>query len=245
MKGICNLSLVAVRAEPGGKSEMVTQLLYGETYDVLDRDSTGEWLRIQTTFDQYQGWISELQFEEWQEQESLRLRVVQIPFLQVETSTNGMILAAGSIINEEFNVTPLQARDFQRFNGTDLRARLSSLSKNFINSPYLWGGRSFMGFDCSGFMQVLYKIYGLKLPRDASKQAEQGTLISLDDAEAGDLAFFHNEEGRVTHVGMILEDKRIIHASGKVRIDSIRDEGIFNKERAKITHRLKFIKRYI
>jgi hypothetical protein len=245
MKGICNLSLVAVRAEPGGKKEMVTQLLYGETYDVLEEDPTGEWIRIQTCFDAYQGWISSLQFEEWHEDEFLQLKVVQVPYLEVENGQYGMILSAGSIIGDEFNVTPLQARDFQRFNGNDLRSRLSSLSKSFINAPYLWGGRSFMGFDCSGFTQVLYKIYGIKLPRDAYKQAEQGELVSLDDAEAGDLAFFHNEEGKVTHVGMMLDDRKIIHASGDVRIDSIRDEGIFHKERSKITHKLKFIKRYI
>lgn len=245
MKGICNLSLVAVRAEPGGKSEMVTQLLYGETYDVLEEDPSGEWIRIQTTFDQYQGWISALQFSEWHEQESLRLRVVQVPYLEVETGQNGMILSAGSIIGDEFNVTPLQARDFQRFTGNDLRARLSSLSRSFLNAPYLWGGRSFMGFDCSGFTQVLYKIYGIKIPRDAYRQAEQGELVSLDDAESGDLAFFHDENGKVTHVGMLLEDGKIVHASGSVRIDGIRDEGIFHKDRAKITHRLKFVKKYI
>ncbi|MFL5753049.1 MAG: C40 family peptidase, partial [Bacteroidia bacterium] len=119
------------------------------------------------------------------------------------------------------------------------------LACQFLNAPYLWGGRSIMGIDCSGFTQLVYKLNGYKLPRDAYQQAELGTPLSfVEEAEAGDLAFFDNEEGRITHVGIVLSDQRIIHASGKVRIDKFDHYGIFHSDRRKYSHLLRVIKRF-
>jgi len=116
----------------------------------------------------------------------------------------------------------------------------------FLNAPYLWGGRNLLGIDCSGFTQIVYKINGIPLDRDASQQALQGqTLSFIEESEAGDLAFFDDTEGNITHVGLLLEDHHIIHASGCVRIDRIDQSGIFNSETQSHTHKLRFIKKMI
>ena len=113
----------------------------------------------------------------------------------------------------------------------------------YLNAPYLWGGRSPLGIDCSGFTQMVYRLQGVDLPRDAYQQAEVGTTLSfVEESEAGDLAFFDNNEERITHVGIILENNHIIHASGKVRIDRIDQQGIFKKELGTHTHKLRLIK---
>jgi cell wall-associated NlpC family hydrolase len=116
----------------------------------------------------------------------------------------------------------------------------------YLHSPYLWGGRTPFGIDCSGFTQMVYKLAGIKLKRDAWQQAEQGSLIHLvDEARQGDLAFFDNDEGRIIHVGIVLPNNKIIHASGKVRLDSLDHHGIFNQETKKYTHNLRLIKRFV
>ena len=113
----------------------------------------------------------------------------------------------------------------------------------YLNAPYLWGGRSPLGIDCSGFTQMVYRLQGINLPRDAYQQAEVGTTLSfIEESDPGDLAFFDNNEGKITHVGIILEENHIIHASGKVRIDRIDQQGIFNTEIGTHTHKLRLIK---
>ena len=116
----------------------------------------------------------------------------------------------------------------------------------FLNSPYLWGGRTPFGIDCSGFVQIAARLSGISLPRDTQEQAEEGEIINLiSEAKPGDLAFFDNIDGRIIHVGIILENGQIIHASGKVRIDTIDHQGIFNEESKKYSHQLRVIKRII
>ncbi|MNL48577.1 Gamma-D-glutamyl-L-lysine endopeptidase [compost metagenome] len=123
---------------------------------------------------------------------------------------------------------------------------MESLFKMFLNAPYLWGGRSILGIDCSGFTQVCYKILGIKLKRDAYQQADQGELVSfINEGKLGDLAFFDNAEGRITHVGILINSHQIIHASGRVRIDSIDHQGIFNEETQQYSHKLRIIKRIL
>jgi cell wall-associated NlpC family hydrolase len=122
---------------------------------------------------------------------------------------------------------------------------LKQIAFKFLNTSYLWGGKSVFGIDCSGYAQMTYKFLNNQLPRDAWQQAEQGTLVNfLQEAQCGDLAFFDNEEGRITHVGILLNDHEIIHSSGKVRIDKIDTDGILNLETKQRTHKLRIIKRY-
>jgi hypothetical protein len=122
---------------------------------------------------------------------------------------------------------------------------IANVARSFLNVPYLWGGRTHFGIDCSGFTQIVYKLKGINLKRDASIQAQEGTAVdSVLTAKLGDLAFFNNDEGRITHVGIILGAGKIIHASGKVKIDSIDTQGIYSEELKRYTHRLKVIRRY-
>ncbi len=123
---------------------------------------------------------------------------------------------------------------------------IPKIARQFINTPYLWGGRSSFGIDCSGFVQTVYKIAGIKLPRDAAQQAKQGIFVSsLDETLPGDVAFFENEDGNIVHTGILLSKKEIIHASGKVHIASIDEKGIFNQEKQLYTHKLAVIKRMV
>jgi cell wall-associated NlpC family hydrolase len=122
---------------------------------------------------------------------------------------------------------------------------LWNTAQAWINAPYLWGGKTFLGVDCSGFVQTVFKVLGIKLLRDAYQQAEQGSSINLIESSMGDVAFFQNESGRVVHVGIILNPGQIIHASGKVRIDQLDQQGIVNGENGKRTHQLHSIRRFI
>jgi cell wall-associated NlpC family hydrolase len=125
----------------------------------------------------------------------------------------------------------------------DVRESIALTAREFLNVPYLWGGKSFFAVDCSGFTQLVYKVHNVKLPRDASQQVEVGeSLTFVEESQPGDLAFFENDEGRIVHVGIMLENQKIIHASGKVRIDTLDSTGIFNKEMNKHTHKLRVIK---
>ena len=133
----------------------------------------------------------------------------------------------------------------RQFNWTDVLFSIGQdrTAKEFLNAPYLWGGKSFFGVDCSGFTQLVYKVNNVKLPRDAYQQAEVGEALSfVEESQPGDLAFFENAEGRIIHVGIMLDDQKIIHASGKVRIDTLDSTGIFNQEMNKHTHKLRFVK---
>jgi hypothetical protein len=130
-------------------------------------------------------------------------------------------------------------------NINEFRSSVADAAMFFMNAPYLWGGRSIFGIDCSGFTQMVFRQFGIRIKRDAWQQAEQGELVGfIQEARVGDLAFFDNEEGRITHVGIMLDNNRIIHASGKVRIDAIDPQGIFNKELNKYTHKLRIVKRF-
>ncbi|MCB9261551.1 MAG: C40 family peptidase [Flavobacteriales bacterium] len=217
--GQCLVSCIPVRADASSRSEIVTQLLYGETYSI--REQKDDWYVITTHFDQYSGWISANQHSE----PSFEPKSIQNKSLFEQR--NGIIIPFGSYWTEESNsdLTPIEA------------------SKIFLNCPYLWGGRTFMGIDCSGFMQVIHKACGKKLPRDASQQAEICNRIDFGERKAGDLAFFKNGDGKITHVGLLLDKDRIVHASGKVRIDELTNQGIIHSETKIRTHILECVAR--
>jgi cell wall-associated NlpC family hydrolase len=130
--------------------------------------------------------------------------------------------------------------------GENTSEQVPEFALHFLDAPYLWGGRSIFGIDCSGLTNVVFKMAGIHLRRDAWQQSEQGILVSfIDEARPGDLAFFNNEEGKIVHTGIILDQKKIIHASGRVRIDTLDHYGIFNEEQKRYTHQLRLIKRMI
>ncbi len=255
--GYCRLNIVPVRGEPGERSEMVTQLLFGDLYRVLAYSPNREWLQIQIQADGYQGWIgyklhhsvTEAFYEE---------AIQRPPVVSLEIS--GKLHLPGQLVHvvlgSSLPITAqalFQAEDQVRFEGETRTIRkikdaaiLKEFAFKYIDSPYLWGGKSPFGIDCSGFMQMVYKLGGYHLQRDASQQARGGVAVaSLAEAVLGDLAFFHNPEGRITHVGMVLPQGKIIHASGRVRVDRLDEKGIYNEQENTYTHALSNLRRII
>ncbi|WP_313502795.1 C40 family peptidase [Kaistella carnis] len=232
-KGICTVSVAALRADHSHQSEMTSQLLYGETVSILKNN--GKFMKVKMDIDGYEGWVDAQQIAEVTEEilSKRAFEIITTPFKTYNTRQGKILLSLGSEVGVEHRNenNALQLED------------ISETAEQFLNVPYLWSGRSFFGVDCSGFVQLLYKVHGIYLPRDAYQQAEIGEVLSfIEESKHGDLAFFENEEGVITHVGMMLNDHEIIHAYGKVRIDSLDSTGIYNRELKKHTHKLRFLR---
>ena len=253
MFGICNLAIIPLRSEPSDKSEIVSQVLFGEHFQILD--TLKQWSFIKMQFDGYEGWVDSKQYQLISDSNFNQLSE-EIPVLNgdlieyVTNSTNVLIpIPLGSSISFLKNAQ-INSSNFE-FEGTETTGKKekSNLIKTafmYLNAPYLWGGKTPFGIDCSGFTQMVYKLNGYHLLRDASQQSKQGEALSfIEESEAGDLAFFDNEEGSIIHVGIMMDDNYIIHASGKVRIDRLDHLGIFNAETNKHTHKLRVIKKII
>jgi gamma-D-glutamyl-L-lysine dipeptidyl-peptidase len=247
MIGICTLSNIPLRKEANSRSEIVSTLLFGETYNVHSQDN--EWTHITTIADLYLGYISSKQHTVLSEHFKDAEVATGYPF-SILNAESGIVMAPfGALLpdmeNEQCFINGIRYSILSKQVPQTFDS-ISVLAKQFINTPYLWGGRTAFGIDCSGFMQVVFKAIGLQLPRDAYQQAEVGTDISfLEETKPGDLAFFDNEEGKITHVGMMLSPHQIIHASGKVRIDPIDSYGIMNTDTRQYSHKLRLLKRMV
>jgi cell wall-associated NlpC family hydrolase len=233
-KGICNVTVAPVRAESSDRAEIVTEILFGESADILEVNKN--WTRIKMHYDGYEGWMDTKQLKPVTEEELAKRKVTIVTedFSSVLMNDGKTLLSMGSEV--EFPAVASRRSH-------DLRESIALAAKEFLNVPYLWGGKSFFAVDCSGFTQLVYKIHDIKLPRDTYQQAEVGVpLTFVEESQPGDLAFFENPEGKIIHVGIMLDNQKIIHASGKVRIDTLDSTGIFNKEMNKHTHKLRVIK---
>ncbi len=246
--GICNLSIVPLRAEAADASEMVSQVVYGEHFKVLE--SRKKWSRIRLAFDKYEGWIDNKQFliiseENYSDFQKRELKL-STDLVDVVSAEENQLLSI--CLGSTISATEYLKHYFEgKFISEKLpKEHLIETALLYLNSPYLWGGKTPFGIDCSGFTQMVYKLNGHKLLRDASQQATQGEALSfIEESEPGDLAFFDNEEGKITHVGIIMKDNYIIHAHGKVRIDRLDHSGVFNYDLRNHTHKLRVIKRII
>jgi hypothetical protein len=255
----CVVSVVPVRKSPAHESEMVNQLLFGETMEVLET-AANDWYRIRSSHDQYEGWVSALQVEMVNEDEVVSPNesfIVEPAGIAepIHTDRGVMYLPFGSSLARFDGKEGMIGNFRYRYEGNTARQRnktftdlnkLQRLVEIWIQAPYLWGGRTMMGVDCSGLIQVIFKVVGIDLFRDASQQATQGVTVDfLQQAQCGDLAFFDDESGNIYHVGILLNTNEIVHASGQVRKDNIDNTGIFNKELRRHTHRLRIIKRLL
>jgi len=235
---------------------MVTQLLFGEYFEVLEEFKN--WIRIRSGVDNYEGWIDKKQFlpisKDTYQSLKKQTPAIAADIVGIVTDLSTSIafpITAGCMLpfvkGEEFSIENKK----YAYQGTIInptgkikRADLVEDAFTFLNAPYLWGGRTPFGIDCSGFTQLIYRLNGIHLPRDASQQVEKGEALSFpEEAEPGDLAFFDNEEGHITHVGIVLENLQIIHASGRVHVDKFDHLGIFNQEKKGYTHNLRVLKK--
>lgn len=254
MFGISEIAVIPVRKDPGERSELVTQLLFGDTFYINEEKSA--WLFIKSYSDNYEGWVnkdsitflSEKDFESINKSQKLvtnRLHT-KVLFKNKNETVNlpfGSTLPNYNSSNKHFTISD---KEYVLVDDYIANTDIEKLSKQFLNSPYLWGGKNPYGIDCSGFSQLIYKSLGINIPRDASQQVKYGKTVNfINDTQTGDLAFFDNQEGIITHVGIILNEKEIIHSSIKVRIDRIDQQGIYNTDLKKYTHKLRLIKRLI
>jgi len=255
--GISDLSIIPVRKEPSEKSEMTTQILFGEQFEI--NEETEKWVYIKLKCDGYEGWIDRKMVTELNTDSAINEIVCTTETLnivsRIDTWGNKMLVPGSNLPffnkeNKHFKVGDVEYilnGDIANLEANKTqRDALIDYAMKYYNSPYLWGGKTPYGIDCSGLTQMAYKLMGISIPRDASQQVNIGdTLLFVDEAKPGDLAFFGDEEGKVTHVGIIWKHHKIIHASGRVRIDNVDQEGIYNEELRRYTHKLRTIKRII
>lgn len=243
----CKVNISPVRSTNSDTAEIVTQLLFGEVFEIQTYESS--WCKINVYKDNYEGWIDIKHLElltakevaRWLDNQLLESNLLR----QLETPWGKQWISRGAYVgatNGNFNIGK------HTFSFTEQKPKIDfqtiqELSFEYLNTPYLWGGKSPFGIDCSGFTQSVYRFFDINLPRDAYQQAELGLVVDFSERLPGDLAFFNSDNGKIIHVGIIVDKNRIIHASGQVRIDTLLESGIFNESIKEITHKLCAIKR--
>lgn len=254
IKAICCVPVSPLRAEPSHRTEMISQLIFGECCELLEQAK--EWSRVRVRYDGYEGWCTTSHLTEIDDSEFGTEQVPLTPEWAASLEYNGhpMMVPMGSHLTGMKNGKAQWRKNMVHYKGKTWDPRtpardtksIRQLTYKFLNIPYLWGGKSVFGLDCSGYVQTVYKFLGIPVMRDAYQQATQGEPIGfLEETRTGDLAFFDNEEGRITHVGILLNAHEIIHASGKVRIDKIDNMGIVQSETHQRTHHLRVIRRLL
>lgn len=250
---VCCVPVSPLRLAASHESEMKSQLLFGECCKIILIEK--DWVLVQCEYDEYEGWcqlshITEIILDdylygkkdlaaEWINTVQYNGYPMQIPFGSSLTAmTNGKAEWKKNTIQFSGKVWEMKLAK------PDLK-EIKTIAFTFLNTGYLWGGKSVFGIDCSGFTQSVYKFFGIKLGRDAWQQANQGEAIGfLQEAKMGDLAFFDDADGKIIHTGILLNENEIIHAAGKIRVDKIDALGVVNSETGQRTHNLRIIKRF-
>ena len=258
--GIALLSIIPIRKESSEKSEMTSQLLFGECFRILEIKNN--WAFIESLYDNHQGWadeimVTEINRETYNSIASETLLTIRQKIIELILPDNSVqLIFAGSTIpffdknSGKFSIEGKEFRISKKPDSPDIkniRQEMENVALLYYNSPYLWGGRTPFGIDCSGLTQIVCKICGIKLPRNAYQQSGYGKAVSAPgQSKKGDLAFFTKTgPENITHAGILLDQNKIIHASGSVRIDTFDEKGIFNKGLDAYTHRLAAIRNVI
>lgn len=235
-----NISVLAMRKEPSHRSEMVSQIIFGDS--VALHDQRKDWALISTQHDGYLAWIEAKHFEQF-DVETDREVIVCSTLIQGKVLNKSLHIPFGSYSN----ILPFF--DSEDYIKLDTRIDINHLfilfEKVMMDVPYLWGGRTVFGVDCSGLSQLFYRFLGIDLLRDASLQISQGVEIDFEERRIGDLIFFQNDQNKISHVGILRNKQTILHSSGEVRIDQLDAKGIFRSDMNIHTHRLHSIKRIL
>lgn len=257
--GFCHIAIVPIRKENSERSEMISQLIFGDCFKILEQIE--DKILIENFDDQYVGWvdqkqtieISQTDYKAYTAKSKQIVTLDQTYISQTNQKTKQRIIypiyLGSQLIGEKFQLGDIifQILKPKSINKTKTNIlSLITIALKYVSAPYLWGGKSLYGIDCSGFTQMCYKQIGVNLLRDAKDQITQGEEVkTLEEAEKGDLCFFHNTEGKITHVGIYIGSNLIIHASGQVKIDPIDQKGILPQHSSTYSHQLNKIKRYL
>ena len=259
--GICHLAQAPLRDTISHSSEMISQVLFGDIVEIKDKYQN--WHEVETVFDGYEGWLDEKQFIPLDQADFEAMKAEKNPVFsagfvsETERETDHAVFRIGMgcrlplFQNGAFKLGKL---DYSYKSPVweipaDAEQKRKSVMERallLMNTPYLWGGKSSAGLDCSGFTQLIFRTCGIHLLRNASQQATQGTLINLlAEAQTGDLLFFDNENEQIVHVGIYNGNGHVLHSSGCVRIDPVDHEGIYRQDLGNYSHHLRLIRRVI
>ncbi len=252
---ICTVSVAPLRIKPFHDTEMVSQLLFGEMVEIIDQKNK-YWFKVRSEWDKYEGWMDSTQIFRIPEKEyhkNIEKQAYALELVHAAMSSDAIIpICIGSTLVRFDGMSCRMPLAKMTYSGLAIFSkniemdalRLVKLAMKFLHAPYLWGGRSPFGIDGSGLVQMIFKLNGIRIPRDVQDQIYLGEIVDFPgDAKPADLAFFEDSKGNIIHVGMIMEENKILHSFGKVRIDYFDHQGIYNQELAKYTHRLRIIKR--
>jgi|TARA_R110000737_G_scaffold352788_1_gene400336 cell wall-associated NlpC family hydrolase len=244
----CSVSISPLRESPADSSEMVSQFIFGEIMEILE--TKNQWRKVKSLSDSYLGWLDEkcitkLNDEEVRDWKSSQILLFNATMV-LESDEGPIHLTKGAFVSksdDEFRIGEKEFKIAQEKSSIPLE--IAEIAKSYLNAPYLWGGKTLFGIDCSGFSQMVYRFKGISIPRDADLQAKVGEEISFSLKQEGDLAFFINSKGKIHHVGIVLSDNKIIHAHGWLRIDELDEKGILGRSNEKYSHNLALIKRHV